>query len=350
MQPLELSTGHRIGPGAPCFIAVEVGLNHNGDVALAHRLIDAAADAGADGVKFQNFRTEDFVTDRSLEYEYVSQGRAVREAQYDMFKRYELAPEAWAELRDHCQERGIVFFSTPTSEAGIEQLVRLGAPLLKNGSDFLVHLPMVRAMARTGIPTVISSGMATLAEVDDAVRAFRNAGGEDLILLHCTSSYPTPAEDVRLRSIPTLAAAFGCLVGLSDHSDGVVAAVGSVALGACFIEKHFTLDKNLPGPDHRFSADPAEVRELVDAVRTMEACLGGGPIGPAPSELAGRRDFRLSCAAATDLEADSVLSEAGIAFRRPATGLPPVAADWMVGRRLARAVPAGKVLEPSDFA
>lgn len=341
--------GRGIGGGAPCFVAAEVGLNHNGDLELAHRLIDAAADAGADGVKFQTYRTEDFLSDRSLTYEYVSEGRTVVESQFDMFKRAELTVEALAGLRRHCDDRGVVFFATPTSEDGVADLVRAGSPLLKNGSDFLVHLPLVRAMARSGVPTVLSTGMATLAEVDESVRAFREAGGTQLVLLHCTSSYPTPAEEVNLRAMATLEAAFGCPVGLSDHTDGVVAAAAAVALGACFLEKHFTLDRGLPGPDHRFSSDPAGLRELVDAVRSVEASIGSGDVAPAPSEAAGRRDFRLSCVAARDLEAGARLGEADVAFRRPGTGLPPAAIDWIVGRRLSQAVTAGTVIAPAHL-
>lgn len=338
-----------IGDCEPCFIVAEIGINHNGDMNLARRLVDAAAQAGADGVKFQNYRTEDFLSDRSLTYEYVSQGETVTESQYEMFKRSEISPESLIELREYCGRRGVVFFSTPTSEEGIAELVRAGAPLLKNGSDCLVHLPLIRAMARSGLPTVISTGMATLAEIDDAVRAFREAGGKDLVLLHCTSSYPTPAADVHLRKIPALAAAFGCLVGLSDHTWGIVAAVGAIALGACFIEKHFTLDRNLPGPDHRFSSDPAEFRALIDAVRSVEKSLGETTIGPTPSEMLGRRDFRLSCVAARDLPAGHCLTDSDIAFRRPGTGLPPKAFDWIGGKRLGRNVKRDQVLEYEDF-
>lgn len=339
-----------LGEGYPSLVAAEIGINHNGDMELAHRMIDAAADAGADAIKFQNYRTEDFLSDRSLSYEYVSQGKTVVESQFDMFKRCELAPEHLRELREHCDRRGVLFFSTPTSQEGIDDLVRIGSPLLKNGSDYLVNLELIQAMARTGLPTVLSTGMATLAEIDDAVRAFRDAGGKDLIVLHCTSSYPTPPEDVHLRKIPALAAAFDCAVGLSDHTFGIVAAVGAVALGACFVEKHFTLDKNLPGPDHRFSADPAEFRALVGAVRALEKNLGQSRIGPTPSEEPGRRDFRLSCVAVRDLPAGHRLSEADIVFRRPGTGLPPRAAIWITGRRLARAVARGAPFGPEDFA
>lgn len=331
MRPVDLGT-RLIGPGEPCFIAVEVGLNHNGDVQTAHQMVDVAADAGVDGVKFQNFRTEDFVSDRTVTYEYVSQGATVCESQYEMFSRYELPDSAWKELRDHCRERDVVFFATPTGETSLQQLVDLDVALMKNGSDYLVHLPMIRAMAASGVPTVLSTGMATLEEIDDAVEAFRDAGGHDLVLLHCTSSYPTPAAEVHLRKIPELVARFDVPVGLSDHTWGTVAAVGSVALGSCFLEKHFTLDKNLPGPDHRFSSDPEELRQLVSAVRTIEANLGESAIGPTPSEQAGRRDFRLSCVASRPLDVGHRLTRDDVVFRRPGTGLPPKEVDRLIGR------------------
>jgi N-acetylneuraminate synthase/N,N'-diacetyllegionaminate synthase len=242
----------------------------------------------------------------------------------------------------------VIFFSTPTSEAGVEELVRVGAPLLKNGSDCLGHLPLIRAMARTGLPTVLSTGMATAEDIEDAVGAFRGAGGRELVLLHCTSSYPTPAEDVNLRKMPELRRRFRCLAGLSDHSEGVVAAIGSIALGGCMIEKHFTLDRNLPGPDHRFSSDPREFSELVKAVRTAEAQMGTSEIGPADSEREGRENHRLSCVAARDLPAGHRVASGDIAYRRPGTGLTPKDAEKVLGRPLARAVAAGQALHAED--
>jgi N,N'-diacetyllegionaminate synthase len=349
MKTVDLG-GRLIGRGQPCFIAAEVGINHNGDVGLAHRLIDAAADAGADAVKFQSYRTEDFLSDETLSYEYESEGRKRTESQFAMFKRNELTSDQLAELQSHCEDRGVVFFSTPTSVEGVAELARTGSRLLKNGSDFLVHLPVIRAMAETGLPTVLSTGMATLGEIDDAVRAFRDAGGTDLVLLHCTSSYPAPAEDVHLRKIPTLASAFGCPVGFSDHTDGVSAAVASIPLGSCFLEKHFTLDRSLPGPDHRFSADPAELLALVSAVRAAESMLGDSAVGPSESEAEGRLNFRLSCVAARDLRAGQQLTEGDVAFRRPGTGLAPKANAWLIGRALRIDVPAGTVFEPGHFA
>jgi N-acetylneuraminate synthase/N,N'-diacetyllegionaminate synthase len=273
----------------------------------------------------------------------------MRESQFDLFKRCELDLAGLRALQEHCVKCGVVFQSTPTSETGIRELVKLGAPVLKNGSDYLVHLPLIRAMARTGKPTVLSTGMATMGEIDDAVRAYRGAGGRDLILLHCTSSYPTPPADVHLRKIPSLAAAFGCPVGFSDHTAGVTAALGAVAYGARLIEKHFTLHNDLPGPDHHFSSDPAEFHALVESVRILETCLGEAALGPTKTEEFGRENFRLSCVAACALPAGRVLAQDDVAFRRPGKGLPPKAVDWLVGRRLTRQVRVGHTFAPIDF-
>jgi N-acetylneuraminate synthase/N,N'-diacetyllegionaminate synthase len=350
LSPGDRAIGSRvIGAGAPCFLIAEVGLNHNGDMALAKRSVAAAKECGADAVKFQNYRTEDFVGDRALTYEYVSQGRTVRETQYAMFKRCELTRPQLAELEAYCRGLGIVFFSTPTGLDSLRDLVAVGAPLLKNGSDYLGNLPLIAAMAKTGLPTILSTGMATLADIDDAVRAFRTAGGRDLILLHCVSAYPAPLDSVNLRKLPALAAAFGCPVGFSDHTEGTTAALGAVALGACAIEKHFTLDRNLPGPDHRFSSDPAEFSALVKAVRDVEKAMGVAAIGPADAESQNRRDFRLSCAAAAGLPAGHTLAEPDIVFLRPGTGLPPKSRDWLVGQKLARPVASGQIFGPDDF-
>jgi N-acetylneuraminate synthase/N,N'-diacetyllegionaminate synthase len=267
-----------------------------------------------------------------------------------MFKRCELGADALSQLRAHCERRGVLFFSTPTSVEGVEELQKLGVSLLKNGSDYLVHLPLIRAMAGTGLPTILSTGMATRAEIQDAVSAFREAGGRELILLHCTSSYPTANEDVHLRKIPAMRESFGVPVGFSDHSQGTLACAGAVALGACFVEKHFTLDKNLPGPDHAFSSDAEELRALVRAIRTMEKCLGNDELGPASSEQTGRREFRLSCVAAHPLHAGQRIGRDDIAFRRPGSGFLPKEANRILDCVLSRDVPAGHVFAAEDFA
>ena len=347
---LEINAGgRRIGSGHRCLIAAEVGFNHNGDLDLALRSIDAAAEAGADAVKFQNYRTEDFLSDERLTYTYRSGDCEVTESQYTMFKRCELKPGMLTALKARCDKRGVLFFSTPTGVDGIRELIASGAPLLKNGSDFLTHVDVVRAMAESGVPTVLSTGMSTLSEVDAAVRLFRASGGRQLMLLHCTSSYPTPPEQLNLRRIATLQAAFGCPVGFSDHSEGVAAATAAVALGACFVEKHFTLDRDLAGPDHSFSCDPAEFAVLVRAVRTAETALGDPSPGPTQSEAMGRVQFRLSCLTSRALSAGMRLQESDIVFRRPGTGIEPALRSALVGQVLQCDLSAGEVLAWGHF-
>jgi N,N'-diacetyllegionaminate synthase len=329
--------------GRRTLLVAEVGINHNGDLDLARKSIESASQAGAKAVKFQNYRTEEFLSDRTLTYEYISQGDKVVESQFDMFKRCELKREWLPALKETCDQYNVLFLSTPTGKEGLQDLIRVGVPMLKNGSDCLQHIPLIQAMAQTGLPTIISTGMGSFEDIREAVEAYREAGGKDLILMHCTSVYPTPPADVNLRKIPALARAFNCPVGLSDHSAGVVAALGAVALGVRIIEKHFTVDRNLPGPDHRFSSDPAELKLLVHAVRELETCLGSELIAAASAESHGRVQYRLSCVAARDLPAGHVLTEADIAFRRPGYGLPPKEFAKLLGRRLPGPVENGYI-------
>jgi N,N'-diacetyllegionaminate synthase len=325
-------------------LIAEIGINHNGDMELAERMIVAAREAGADAVKFQNYKTEDFLTDATLTYNYRSEGRDITESQFAMFKRCELSEGDLARLKQRCDQEGVLFFSTPTSRAGVTALERIGTAYLKNGSDYLGHLPLIRDMARTGIPTILSTGMATEGEIAEAVAAFREAGGGELVLLACTSAYPTPPEHANVRRVPALAARFGCAAGFSDHTAGWEAAVVAVGLGACMIEKHFTLDRNLPGPDQWFSADPAEFAELVRRVRMTEVLLGRATWGATTAEVEARATFRLSCVADRDLSVGHTLVDTDIAFRRPATGLPPAKVDALLGRTLAEPVKRGEPL------
>ena len=316
------------------FLIAEIGINHNGDMALAEEMIRAAADAGADAVKFQNYRTEDFLSDRTLTYTYTSQGQEITEPQFDMFKRCELFRADLGRLKKCCDSAGVEFFSTPTGCDGIEDLRETGAAWLKNGSDYLGHLPLIRAMARSGIPTILSTGMATEEEITEAVEAFRGEGGRHLVLLACTSAYPTPPDCLNLRRITTLARKFDCAAGFSDHSYGWEAAVVAVCHGACMVEKHFTTNRNLPGPDQWFSSSPTEFAELVRRVREAEMMLGCGDLRPTPAELQARENFRLSCTAAHDLPSGVVLKPEDIFFRRPASGLPPSKAELLLDHPL----------------
>ena len=348
MKYIEIGN-RRAGPGCPAYIIAEIGINHNGERTLAEQTIAAAAAVGVDAVKFQNYRVEDFLSDRSMMYGYRSQGESVVESQYDMFKRCELTGDDLSFLHDTCTRHGVDFLSTPTSEDGVTALTALGVSALKNGSDYLGHLDLISAMARTGLPTIISTGMATEEEVAEAVGAYRSAGGRDLVLLHCVSIYPTPIDQLNLRRMQSLATTFACVVGFSDHSQGEIAAATAVALGAAVIEKHVTLSHELPGPDHTFSAEPDELKTLVERVRTVEDALGSTAVVPAGGEMGARTDFRLSCVAAHGLNAGHRLTCADVAFRRPGTGYRPALATRLLGCVLSRTVECGHVFRDGDF-
>lgn len=338
-----------VGPNQPSFLIAEIGLNHNGSYELATASIEAAAKAGADAVKFQNYRTEDFLSDRTLTYTYVSEGREVTESQWDMFKRCEPKAEWLPRLMAFCQERGIVFFSTPTSQEGVEDLIKVNVGVLKNGSDYLTNLPLLEVMGRTGVPVIVSTGMADERDVDDAVAAV-GKGTSPLVLMHCTSSYPTPNEHVNLRRMRTMQDRYRTLVGFSDHTEGWSAAVQAVTLGACMVEKHFTLDHNLPGPDHWFSSTPTEFAELVRQVRAAELRLGSPVIAPAAVEKHGREEYRVSMVAAQDLDSGTIVTERHVMLRRPGTGILARDMARYLGRQIVRPVDRGTPLRPEDFA
>lgn len=342
-----ISIGSRVvGDGHPCFVIAEVGVNHNGDSAIAHKMVDAIADAGADCVKFQTFTAQEFCNSADETYEYVSQGKVVRESMLEMFQRLELKREEFAKLFEHARRRGMIALSTPTDRAAADLLEGLGAEAYKIGSDDLVYPQLIDYVARKGRPMILSTGMAEPDDVERGVRTVEAAGGS-LAVLHCVSLYPTPVEQVNLRRITALRAQYDTVpVGFSDHSFGVTAALGAVALGACIVEKHFTLDRDMPGPDHRFSADPAELTRLVAEIRGLEAMLGS----PRPRLSAAEQEMAAlahrSIVAATDLPAGTVLAEGHFAFRRPGTGLAPHHAPSLLGRRLRRDVAAGALLSP----
>jgi len=338
-----------MGSQPPCFVIAEIGINHNGSIELAKKSIEAAKKCGVDAVKFQNYVTTDFISDRSLTYQYPGPDGRITESQYDLFKRNELSDEQFTLLKQCCDSIGIEFLSTPTNRQGVEFLAGIGCRMVKNGSDYLVNHRLVAAMACSGMETILSTGMATLAEIDEAVSTFKAAGGKDLTLLHCTSTYPTAPQNLNLRRIPVLAQAFGCLSGFSDHSEGITAATAAVVLGASMVEKHFTLDRSLPGPDHHFSSDPAEMAQLVAAVRYAEASLGTSILGPTEAEMSSRESFRLSCVAAEDIEKGTVLTASHLAFRRPGHGLPPRLESALLGRTTTVDLKKGEILNWSHL-
>lgn len=322
--------------GSPgIFIIAEVGLNHNGEYELAVESVKAAAEAGADAVKFQNYKTEDFIFDRTLTFTYLSRGKKVTESMWDLCKRCELKKEWLPRLKKLCDNLKVIFLSTPTSESGVKDLIDVGVEMIKNGSDYLTHLPLLKHMGATGKTIIISTGMADESDVRDAIEAVRSGGNSPIILMHCTSSYPTKAVDVNLNRMLALRNRFNVPVGFSDHTIGSAAAVQAMTMGACMLEKHFTLDHDLPGPDHWFSVDPSELKRYVEDVREAELRMGKESIEPADSEKVARNEFRLSLIASKDLSAGHHLEMQDFVISKPGTGLPPKEIENVIGRELA---------------
>lgn len=334
-----------IGAGAPAFVVAEAGVNHNGDAALARRLVIDAAAAGADAVKFQTFRAADLVTRQAPKAAYQRETTGGDGGQREMLARLELPPEAFAALRDESARHGIVFFSSPFDEASVDVLEALDVALFKIPSGEITNLAFLRHIAAKRRPIILSTGMSTLDEIAAAVGAIRHAGDPPLALLQCVSAYPAPAEETNLRAMDTLRDRFGCVVGLSDHTTGIEVAIAAVARGAAIVEKHFTVDKTLPGPDHRASLDAAELAALVRSIRRVEAALGDGDKRPMPSEADTRRVARKSLVAARPIERGEKITAQMIAVKRPGTGIAPADLERALGRTAARALAADEVID-----
>lgn len=334
----------RIGPGYPVYIVAELSANHNQDFDQAVQLIHAAQQAGADAIKLQTY-TADTLTIRSdQEYFRVSggtlwDGRTL----YDLY-REAYTPWDWQpKLKELANRLGLDLFSTPFDDTAVDFLEAMGAPAYKIASFELVDLPLIRRVARTGKPMIMSTGMATLAEIDEAVHTACQAGAGQLALLKCNSAYPAPPEEMNLRTLPHLAQAFGAPVGLSDHTLGIAVPVAAVALGACIIEKHFTLSRNVPGPDSAFSLEPHEFKAMVEAVRVAEKALGEVRYEVSQREAASRV-FRRSLFVVQDMQAGEVFTQDNVRAIRPGHGLHTRYLAQILGRAAARAIPRGTPL------
>lgn len=332
------------------FVIAEAGVNHNGDPALAVKLVDAAADAGADAVKFQTFRAESLASASAPQAAYQRRAAGRSEGQLAMLKRLELSEAGHRRALARAKRRGITFISTPFDETSADFLDRLGVPLFKIPSGEVTNLALLRHVARKRRPVILSTGMSTLAEVRDAVAALRRAGCRDLTVLHCVSNYPADPKDANLRAMRTMAEAFRVPVGWSDHTTGLTTAVAAVALGAEVLEKHFTLDKRLPGPDHAMSLSPTELKAYVAAAHEAADALGDGVKAPRPCEEPIRRVVRRSLVLKAPGRKGDRLRAADLAAKRPGTGLAPALLPELVGRRLRRAVPADRPLTLKDLA
>ena len=322
------------------FFIAEAGVNHNGDVDLARRLIDLAVDAGADAVKFQTFTADRLVTRGAATAEYQRRAIGSEASQHEMLQRLELSPAAHEKLFAHCAERGIEFMSTPFDVESARFLKTLGVARLKVSSGDVTNLPLLEVMGGLGVPVILSTGMADMAEIGDAVATLRRAGVSDLTLLQCVSNYPADPADMNLLVMQTYARTFGTPVGLSDHTLGIGVAIAAVGAGARCIEKHFTLDRNLPGPDHQASLEPVDLRALIAGIRQAEVALGDGVKRVIPSEVPVQAVARKSVVVARDLPVGAVLGPDDLVILRPGTGLSPAHLGRVLGRRTARAIAA----------
>ncbi len=350
-MPKILINDRPIGPGHPPFIIAEAGINHNGELEKALAMVAVAKAAGADAIKFQSFKAEEFVGDPEQTYTYRSQGQEVTESMLAMFQRCEFERSSWFAIKAECERQGITFLSTPQNRSDLDLLLEIGVGAVKVGSDDFTNLPLLRSYAATGLPLILSCGMADLGEVFRSLETVGALDGYPTVLLLCTSQYPTPPEDVNLRKLQTLQAAFPALtVGFSDHTQGPLASSLATALGASVFEKHFTLDHDLPGPDHWFSENPEELAAWVAAIRQSHRMLGSATVRPTAAEQSMRQIARRSVVALRDIAAGEVLTTANVALRRPGTGLPPELFDAVLGKMATRPLARGEPLTLGDVA
>ena len=317
-----------------CYVIAEIGVNHNGDEALARKLIDVAAAAGADAVKFQTFYADELVTRSASKAAYQIANTENDNSQYQMLKSLELEDDTYIRLNDHCAERGIDFLSTPFSERAADLLERIGVGAYKVSSGDLTHLPLLRYIARKGRPIILSSGMAVLSEIEDALTAIYEEGNRQVSVLHCVSNYPAAPTDCNLAAMQTIAQAFAVPVGWSDHTMGEAISLAAVARGASIIEKHITLDRAMPGPDHKASMEPKEFEVFVENIRAVESAIGDGRKLPTEHERETAKLGRRSLVTTRALRAGEELTTSDIAILRPGTGIAPRYLPYVIGRRV----------------
>lgn len=325
-----------IGQDQPVFIIAEAGVNHNHQLDLALKLADAAADAGANAVKFQTFRAEQVVTEAGVMADYQKKNIGKTESQLDMLRKFEFSEDWYPKVIAHCKKRGIIFLSTPQgSFASIDLLQKLGVPAFKFGSGDLTTLPILEYAAKLNKPMILSTGMASMTEVKEAVKTIKKTGNSKIIVLHCITNYPCPPEQVNLRAMQTMMKELDVLVGYSDHTLGSQVPVIAVTLGACVIEKHLTLNNNMPGPDHKASANPEVFKKMVDEVRLVETIMGSPVKKPLPGEIKLQSVVRRSIVATKDIKRGEKFSRDNIDLKRPGTGLNSRYFSKIIGKKAA---------------
>jgi N,N'-diacetyllegionaminate synthase len=329
------------------FIIAEAGVNHNGSMKLAMKLVDVAVEAGVDAVKFQTFRAERMISKFARKAEYQCNTSGKSETQLEMVKRLELDVTEHEELMGYCRGKGIMFLSTPFDLESIELLNGIGVEIFKIPSGEITNLPYLRRIGELKRKKILSTGMAEMGEIENALDILQEAGTpkDSIVVLHCNTEYPTPMEDVNLKAMLTIRDTFGVNVGYSDHTSGIEVPIAAVALGATVIEKHFTLDKNMDGPDHSASLDRVELERMVTAIRNMEKAMGDGIKRPSSSELRNKPVVRKSIVAARDINKGDIFTEDNITVKRPGTGISPMEWDSIIGRNAIRSFNEDELIE-----
>jgi N,N'-diacetyllegionaminate synthase len=331
------------------FIIAEAGVNHNGSIETAAKLVTEAKRAGADCIKFQSFKAKNLLTPAAAKAEYQKRTTSADESQYEMIKRLELSEADHRVLIDRCRECGIEFLSSPFDEESADLLEKLGVARFKIPSGEVTNMPFLNYLAGKQKPMIVSTGMCTLAEVEDAVNVIRSAGNDRIVLLHCVTEYPAPFDQINLRAMETMSQAFQLPVGYSDHTPGIEVPVAAVALGAKIIEKHFTLDKNMEGPDHRASLEPHELKRMIDSIRNVEASLGSGIKKPAACEIPNRAVARKSLVSVRPIKKGSRIAAADIVIKRPGHGIQPKDIEKVIGLEVNRDLQADDVITWDTF-
>ncbi len=327
------------------FIIAEAGVNHNGDINIAKKLVDEAVLAGADAVKFQTFKAENLVCRNASKAEYQLDTTDKDETQFDMLKKLELTEKMHIELIDYCKNRDIMFLSTPFDIDSLHYLVNLGLDIIKIPSGEITNYPLLREVGKTKKKVILSSGMSTLNEIKNAKRVLMEFGCKDLIILHCNTEYPTPYQDVNLKAMNTIREELGVRVGYSDHTQGITVPIAAVALGAEVIEKHFTLNRNMIGPDHRASLEPDELKEMIRAIRNVEASLGDGVKKPSESEKKNIEIARKSIVAKCNIAKGTLLNGENLTTKRPGIGISPMEWNCVIGQKAKRDFDMDEMIE-----
>lgn len=314
-------------------IIAEAGVNHNGKLDLALKLCDAAKEAGADVVKFQTWKTEKIITRTVSQADYQTENTGKTESQFDMLKRLELSYDDFRKIKAHCDKIGIQFASTADEEESLDFLISLGIPFIKIGSGEITNIPYLRIMGAKKLPVIISSGMSSFADIDIALQTLKESGATDITVLHCTTNYPCPMEDVNLNAMITMKNAFKLPVGYSDHTKGIEVPIAAVAMGAKVIEKHFTLDRNMEGPDHLASTEPDEFKKMVESIRNIEKAMGNGEKVPTMSEIDISKVVLKRCVASKKIKTGEIFNENNLTVKRNDKGLPAKYWDLLIGKR-----------------